>query len=86
MKQKLDKWERWLQSIYEDMRHQAASRTVYRETLAIIADNPGVPKDSDFLEFMEQWYVDSTVMGLRRQLTTGSIKYFTELHSARAPR
>ena len=86
MMEKLEKWERWLQGIYEDMRHQAASRAVYRETMTIIVANPKIPRDSDFLEFMEQWYVDSTVMGLRRQLTTGSIKYFTELHSAHAPR
>lgn len=68
MKQKLKKWERWLQAIYEDMRQQAASRDVFRETAAIVGANPKIPKDSDFLEFLEQWYVDSTVMGLRRQL------------------
>ena len=68
MKEKLDKWERWLQVVYDDMVNQATSRTVFRETAAIIAANPDIPKDSDFLDFLEQWYVDSTVMGLRRQL------------------
>ena len=68
MKDKLDKWERWLQVIYEDMVHQAGSRTVFRETAEIIRANHDISKDSDFLEFLEQWYVDSTAMGLRRQL------------------
>jgi hypothetical protein len=68
MTQKLDKWDRWLQVIYEDMRHQATSRTVFRETAAIIVGNPLIPKESDFLDFLEQWYVDSAVMGLRRQI------------------
>lgn len=68
MKQKLEKWERWLQVIYDDMVSQATSRTVFRETTAIIVGNPNIPKDSDFWDFLEQWYVDSTVMGLRRQI------------------
>jgi len=68
MKQKLEKWERWLQVIYDDMVDQATSRTVFRETAAIIVGNPHIPKDSDFWDFLGQWYVDSTVMGLRRQI------------------
>jgi len=68
MKQKLEKWERWLQVIYDDMVNQATSRTVFRETAAIIVGNPHIPKDSDFWDFLEQWYVDSAVIGLRRQI------------------
>ncbi len=68
MKRILDRWERWLQAIYDDMVDQATSRMVFRETTAIITTNPLIPKDSDFLQFLEKWYVDSTVMGLRRQL------------------
>src|SRR5919106_3891846 len=68
MKQKLKKWELRLQTIYEDMRQQAASREVFRETAAMVRTNSKIPKESDFLTFLEQWYVDSTVMGLRRQL------------------
>jgi len=68
MKQKFDKWEGWLQIIYDDMVHQAGSRTVFRETGEIIRANPDICKESAFLEFLEQWYVDSIVMGLRRQL------------------
>lgn len=66
--QKLEQWNRWLQVIYEDMAQQAASRAVFRETAAIIAANPNIPKENDFLDFLEQWYVDSIFMGLRRQL------------------
>src|SRR2546425_1871676 len=68
MKQKLEKWDRWLGTIYEDMTQQATSRTVFRETTALIAANPLIPKESDFFDFLEQWYVDSVVMGLRRQI------------------
>lgn len=68
MKQKLEKWDRWLDVIYNDMVQQAASRTVFRETTAIVRANLAIPKESDFFEFLEQWYVDSIVMGLRRQI------------------
>ena len=68
MKQKMEKWDCWLEVIYNDMVHQAASRAVFRETMAIVRENPAIPKDSDFFEFLEQWYVDSIVMGLRRQI------------------
>jgi hypothetical protein len=68
MKQKLDKWDRWLDVIYNDMVHQAASRAVFRETMEIVRANPAIPKASDLFEFLEQWCVDSIVMGLRRQI------------------
>jgi hypothetical protein len=68
MNQKLEKWDRLLSTIYEDMTQQATSRTVFRETAALVAANPLVPKESDFFDFLERWYVDSVVMGLRRQV------------------
>lgn len=72
MKQKMEKWERWLDVIYKDVIHQAGSRAVFQETVAIINGNPQIPKDSDFLEFLEQWHADSVLMGLRRQLKINS--------------
>ncbi|HXH12608.1 MAG TPA: hypothetical protein VNP04_22925 [Alphaproteobacteria bacterium] len=72
MKEKLDKWNHWLDEVYADMRHQAGSRTVFKETEEIIKANPNFPKDNDFLDYLRQWYVDSTVMGLRRQLKVDS--------------
>ena len=70
MKQKFGKWERWLQVIYDDMVNQATSSTLFRETVEIIVGNPQIPKNSDFWDFLEKWYVDSTVMGLRRQYSS----------------
>lgn len=68
MNEKLEKWQRWLEVILQEMRHQAVSRAVYYDTLAIVDANPAIPRDSTFFDFLEQWYVDSTVMALRRQL------------------
>ena len=59
MKQKLEKWNQWLKAICDDMVHQAASRTVFRETMVIVRANRAIPTESDFFEFLEQWYVDS---------------------------
>jgi hypothetical protein len=68
MQQKIKKWDRWLIAVYDDMADQAASRAVFRETMEIVQGNPAIPKENYFFEFLERWYVDSIVMGLRRQI------------------
>lgn len=70
MNDKVEKWTRWVRTIQEDMRDQAGSRLIYRESMELILANPAVRNGRVFLSFMEQWYIDSTVMGLRRQLKT----------------
>ncbi len=71
MKQKLEKWESWLKVIYQEIVHLAASRRIYTETVTIILANENLPKENYFLDFLQEWYVHSIVMGLRRQLKTG---------------
>jgi len=70
VKQKLEKWESWLEIIYQEIVHLAASRQIYTETVKIILSNESLPKKNNFLDFLEEWYVHSIVMGLRRQLKT----------------
>lgn len=71
MKQKLEKWESWLKTICQEIVHLAASRQIYTETVKIILANEHLPKENHFLDFLQEWYVHSIVMGLRRQLKTG---------------
>ncbi len=72
MDQKLEKWERWLVAIYDEIVHLADSRQVYTETSKVILSNDALPKDNDFFVFLQEWYVHSIVMDLRRQLKTDS--------------
>jgi hypothetical protein len=71
VKQKLEKWEFWLETIYQEIVHLAASRQIYTETVNIILANENLPKENYFLAYLQEWYVHSIVMGLRRQLKTG---------------
>ena len=71
MKQKLEKWETWLKTVSQEIEHLAASQQIYRETVKIILSNGSLPKENIFLDFLQEWYVHSIVMGLRRQLKTG---------------
>src|SRR5437870_1498603 len=65
---KIRKWDRWLQTIHDDLKDEAACRMVYLETIAIVDSNENIAKDSDFFDCLERWYVNSAVMGLRRRL------------------
>jgi hypothetical protein len=71
VKQKLEKWEFWLETIYQEIVHLAASRQIYTEAVNIILANENLPKENYFLAYLQEWYVHSIVMGLRRQLKTG---------------
>jgi hypothetical protein len=69
MKEKLQKWERWIEAIYDDMVSSANSRKIYEETRQIVVANPTLADGSTvFFNCLVRWYVDSAVMGLRRQL------------------
>jgi hypothetical protein len=39
MKQKLEKWEKWLKTITHEIEHLASSRQIYTETAQIILSN-----------------------------------------------
>src|SRR2546430_14652330 len=64
----MQKWDRWLHAICDDLKDEAACRVVHLEPIAIVDSNANIPKDSEFLDCLERWYVNSAVMGLRRQL------------------
>ena len=69
MKEKLQKWERWVDAIHDDMVRSANSRHIYEKTQQIVLDNPTLADGSTvFFNCLVKWYVDSAVMGLRRQV------------------
>lgn len=69
MKEKLQKWGKWVDAIYNDMVRLAMSRKIYEETRQIIQSNPALAHGPFvFFDCLERWYIDSAVMGLRRQL------------------
>jgi hypothetical protein len=69
MDQKLEKWGKWIDAIYNDMVSSAASREIYEETKRIIINNPTLADGPTFFfNRLTRWYADSAIMGLRRHL------------------
>ncbi len=68
MKQKLQKWERWLEAIRLQLQAVMRSRFILRETFALIRDNPSLPPSSFIYHHLRVWYGDHAIMALRRQV------------------
>ena len=64
---KLEKWERWLETIKQQLYSIMQSREIYRGTMRAVVNNPAVPQRNVFWRHLQQWYADSLIMGVRRQ-------------------
>lgn len=75
MKQKIEKWYRWVGSVKEndsiafEMTNLAHNKRIYYEVKEIIKDNRELEnKQSLFFSFLARTYSDSTLMAIRRQV------------------
>jgi hypothetical protein len=77
MKQKFEKWEKWLKNIYDEVTDLSVLRHIFWEVQEIIKDNTEIQKPSAFYEFIGNTYVASALMALRRQIKIdkGSISF-----------
>ena len=69
MKQKLEKWLRWLESIKDEVRELVETKYIYTEILDIIEKNPNLNKEDNlFYAYLGRTYASHTAMGVRRQI------------------
>ena len=69
MDQKFEKWQKWINEIYEEevvplVEHQQ----IYGKVRDIIRANSEIQKPNEFYRFLENTYVGSGIMGVRRQI------------------
>lgn len=68
MRHKLQKWERWLETIRQQLHAVMRSRLILRQTFALIRNNPQLPPSSLIYHELRVWYGDYAIMALRRQV------------------
>ena len=66
MKQKLEKWDRWLKVILEEAQNLVLYQFVYRDLQSMIDNNKDLQKPSLFYDFMFTSYAAWAVMAVRR--------------------
>ena len=66
MKQKLEKWDRWLDAILKEAQYLVLYQFVYRDLQSTINNNKDLQKPSLFYDFMFTSYAAWAVMAVRR--------------------
>ena len=66
MKQKLEKWDRWLEAILKEAQHLVLYQFVYHDLQSTIDNNKDLQKPSLFYDFMFTSYAAWAVMAVRR--------------------
>ncbi|MEP0872513.1 hypothetical protein NDA01_22100 [Trichocoleus desertorum AS-A10] len=68
MEQKIQKWNRWVQILREQITRLVQSNYIYAETRKIVVENSAINNSNLFYDWLTRNYVDATFMGIRRQL------------------
>ena len=66
---KIKKWSGWLKNhVTPEVSQLLWSSNIYAETRLIASSNPAINTSNRFYEWIDRNYVDTTLMGIRRQL------------------
>ena len=68
MEQRFQKWDGWVEPIYEEIQGILIHRHVFKEVQEIIKANPKIQKPSSFYQFIGNAYAALGVMAVRRQV------------------
>jgi len=68
VKQKFDKWHRWLEAIRADLRAARIQNHIYHELAKIVAGNPTLPQTSDLYWYLSVQHAQALSMAVRRQV------------------
>lgn len=66
MKQKIEKWDRWLNKIEEEVTWLLVAKDIFWEVQYIVSSNPSIQKSSSLYSFLATGYANSCLMGVRR--------------------
>jgi hypothetical protein len=64
----LSTWNAWLNIIFKDVQRLLIQQQIYAEVRAIINANKSIQEGSSFYGWMNDVYIDSMVIGVRRQV------------------
>lgn len=70
MKQKLEKWLRWIEIVHKDTEDLLDNQYIFSKYIEIIKGNPKIQEPSDFHWWVRNNYVSSVAMSVRRQIDT----------------
>lgn len=87
MKQKLEKWLRWLKDMKGEIRELVIAKYIYHEIINIRDNNPHLNKRGNiFYEYLAHTYTSHTISGIRRQVkyhkqSISMVRFFKEIIS-----
>ena len=70
MKQKLEKWLKWLDIIQKDAEDLLDKKHIFSRYIEIVKNNPNIQEPSDFHWWVRDNYVASIAMCIRKQIDT----------------
>ena len=68
MDQKFAKWDRWLDTIYQEVVSLVEHQQIFEKVQNIIRANPEIQKPNEFYRFLEDTYGAFIAIGIRRQI------------------
>lgn len=74
MDQRFEKWERWLETIREEVMDLVRSKHIFWKLGDIVKNNPKIQKPNSFYKFAGDTYVAYSVMSVRRQIKYSKCK------------
>ena len=63
-----NRWNAWLEVIYDDVQGLLVNRHIYREVQEIVLSNPKIQTESAYYEWMAINYASTQAIGVRRQV------------------
>lgn len=68
MDKRINKWNEWIDVILSEITRLFIERDIFWNVQEIIKNNPKIQKPSSFYNFLNNVYIASTLMGVRKQL------------------
>ena len=68
MDQKFEKWERWLDKIYDQIVDLVTTQCIYSKVWDIVDWNPKIQKPNSFYKFLDDTYAAYGISAVRRQI------------------
>lgn len=68
MEQRIEKWNKWLEKIDQDVSFLLSNRSIFRKVQKIVDNNPKIQSPNVFYAFLADTYVAFAAMAVLRQL------------------
>lgn len=68
MDEKFKKWDKWLDTIYQEVWKLVANQDSFSKVWSIVDQNPKIQKPNSFYEFLDDTYAAYSISAIRRQI------------------